>query len=90
MLADYFLIADASNTTLVNALAEEVEEKLSAKGVAPLRTEGRQTSSWIIMDYGGVILHIFYRETRQFFNLERLWADGRVLPPGELFENSDR
>lgn len=84
VLADYFLIADASNTTLVNALADELEEKLAEKGQTPLRTEGRQSASWIIMDYGGVVIHIFYRETRQFFNLERLWADGRVLSDEEL------
>lgn len=76
VLADYFLICSGTNTTQVKTLAEELEDKLSQLGVEPRRTEGAQSSTWIILDYGGVVIHIFHRETRRFYNLERLWADG--------------
>lgn len=79
ILADYFLIASGSSTTQVRALAEELEFKLSEIGVEPLRVEGMQSSTWIILDYGSVVIHIFHRDTRSFYNLERLWADGREV-----------
>lgn len=84
ILADYFLLASGTSTTQVKALADELEEKLSAQSIEPLRIEGAQTASWIIMDYGEVVVHIFTRETREFFNLERLWADGRTIGAEEL------
>ena len=79
ILADYFLIASGSSTTQVRALAEELEFKLSEIGVEPLRVEGMQSSTWIILDYGSVVIHIFHRDTRSSHNLERLWADGREV-----------
>jgi ribosome-associated protein len=79
IIADYFLIASGTSNTQVRTLAEEVEFKLSQDGINPLRVEGAQTATWIILDYGFVIIHIFHRDTRQFYNLERLWADGREI-----------
>jgi ribosome-associated protein len=70
----------------VSALAEELEFRLSQAGIEPLRVEGKQASTWIILDYGSVIIHVFHRETRQFYNLERLWADGK---PVELPEEDN-
>lgn len=79
IIADYFLIASGNSTTQVRSLSDELQEKLSLLGVEPRRVEGVQSASWIILDYGDVILHVFYKETRQFFNLERLWADGKTV-----------
>lgn len=84
VIGDYFLIASGTSTTQVKALAEEIDFKLSELGVNPLRTEGAQSASWIILDYGDVIIHIFHKETREFFNLERLWADGKTMSNEEL------
>jgi iojap-like ribosome-associated protein len=77
IIADYFLLASGTSNTQVRTLAEELEFKLSQEGINPLRVEGAQTATWIILDYGSVVIHIFHRDTRQFYNLERLWADGR-------------
>jgi ribosome-associated protein len=76
ILADYFIICSASSTTQLKALADELEFKLKEEGITPLRTEGQKDAGWIILDYGAVIMHIFYREQREFYDLERLWADG--------------
>lgn len=88
IIADYFLIASGSSNTQVRSLAEELEDKLSEAGVNPLRVEGAQTATWIILDYGSVVIHVFHRETRQFYNLERLWADGREVELSALTDSS--
>lgn len=87
VIGDYFLLASGTSTTQVKALADELDFKLSELQVFPLRTEGVQSASWIILDYGDVIIHIFHKETRDFFNLERLWADGKTLGINDLIEN---
>jgi ribosome-associated protein len=86
VIADYFLLASGNSTTQVKALAEEIEFKLSEQGVKPLRIEGAQSASWIILDYGDLIIHVFHHETRAFYNLERLWADGKTLDAKQLIE----
>lgn len=82
ILADYFLLCSGGSTTQVRTLAEELEFRLSQQGVEPRRVEGAQTASWIIVDYGDVVVHIFHRDTRAFYNLERLWADGSPVDLG--------
>ena len=82
ILADYFLLCTGNSTTQVRTLAEELEYRLSEQGVEPRRIEGAQTASWVILDYGDVVIHVFHRETRSFYNLERLWADGRPVDLG--------
>jgi ribosome-associated protein len=84
VIGDYFLLASGTSTTQVKALADEVDFKLSELGITPLRTEGAQSATWIILDYGDIIIHIFHKETREFFNLERLWADGKTIGINEL------
>ena len=79
VLTDYFVIASGSSTTQVRSLAEEVEFQLEQQGVKPLRTEGMDARNWIILDYGEVIVHVFYPEARSFYDLEHLWADGEEL-----------
>ena len=81
VIADYFIIANGSSTTQVKALADEVEFKLSEAGLEPKRTEGYQGANWIVLDYIDVVIHIFHKETRDFYDLERLWQDGVEVDP---------
>ena len=76
ILANYFVIASASSTTQVKALADEVEYQLGEKGVKLKGIEGYQSKEWIVLDYYDIIVHVFLEETRDFYQLERLWADG--------------
>lgn len=75
-LADYFIIASGTSSTHVRALADELEEKLKQEGVAPARVEGYRSDSWILLDYSHVVVHIFTPDAREFYDLDRLWADG--------------
>ena len=74
VVADYFVIASAYSSTAVKALADAIEEELDKAGVYPLHRDVDQ--KWVALDYGSVIVHVFYKETRDFYNLERLWSDG--------------
>lgn len=76
IIADYFVIASGRSTTAVKALTDNVDEKLSKEGIEPLRRDGMNEAKWIAVDYGSVILHVFYEETREYYHLERLWIDG--------------
>ena len=76
IIADYFIIADGTSNIHTKALAEEVEFKMTQLGIEPSRTEGYQGQTWIVLDYGDVVVHVFYKETRDHYNLERLWSDG--------------
>ena len=80
ILADYFIIANGNSNTQVKAIADEVEFKLSEAGLEPHRTEGYQGASWIVLDYVDVVIHIFHKDTRDFYDLERLWQDGTEIP----------
>lgn len=75
VIADYFVICTGYSNTQIRALSGELEEKLGMQGVIHDRIEGYNEASWIIMDYGSVIVHIFNRELRGFYNLEKLWAE---------------
>lgn len=74
-IADSFVICSGTSTPHVKALADELEDKLSMRGIDPLRVEGYQSARWILLDYGDVIVHIFSEEARSFYSLEWLWAD---------------
>lgn len=80
VLADYFVIASGTSNTHVGALADEVDFKLGETGIQPNRVEGAKGKSWILLDYGTVVVHVFYPETREFYALERLWADAEPVP----------
>ncbi|MDR2532664.1 MAG: ribosome silencing factor [Oscillospiraceae bacterium] len=84
VLAHYFVLASGGSSTQVKALADEVEHKLSEKGLRPKRTEGYHGANWIVLDYIDVVLHIFHQETREFYDLERLWQDGEFLNPDDF------
>ena len=75
IITDFFLLATATSSTHVRALADEVEEMLSRVGVEPHHIEGRATG-WILLYYGSVVVHVFDKKSRDFYQLERLWNDG--------------
>lgn len=75
-LADYFVIATGRGSTHVRSLSDELEEKLKAQGIVPARIEGYRSDSWILLDYQSVVVHVFTQEARDFYDLDRLWADG--------------
>ncbi|WP_072370727.1 ribosome silencing factor [Thermophilibacter mediterraneus] len=75
-VCDYFLICTGENPRQVDAIVDEVREKVSANcGVSPISCEGREGLSWVLVDYGSVVVHVFKPETRDFYRLERLWGD---------------
>ena len=79
-LCDYFVIASGTNAPQIRAMGERVEELVEKElGLVPSRTEGVRDGRWAVVDYGDVIVHIFNDETRLFYHLERLWADGANL-----------
>lgn len=84
ILADYFVIANGGSTTQTKSLADEVEFQLSQQGVEPTRTEGYSTASWIILDYSDIIVHVFHKDAREYYQLERLWADGQEVDISNL------
>jgi len=84
ILADYFVIVNGTSNTHARTLADEVEFVLSQKGTEPLRREADTGNTWIILDYGDIIVHVFYKEARNFYKLETLWADGEQIDVSEL------
>lgn len=76
VITDYLVLATGANALQTHALMEHVDQELGALGLFPRRVEGQQTSRWIVMDYGSVIVHIFHPDDREFYRLERLWTDG--------------
>ncbi len=74
-IADYFVLCTGNSSTQIKALAGEVEYRIGLRGVEPDHVEGRDNNSWLILDYGNVIVHIFSRESREFYNLDKLYAD---------------
>lgn len=83
-LADYFVIATGTNTNQIQALVDAVEEELGKEGYQPKQIEGNRTSSWILMDYRDIIIHVFSKEDRLFYDLERIWTDGKKIEVEEL------
>lgn len=79
VLADYFVIADGNNRNQVQAMADNVEEALGRAGYEPKQIEGYQTANWILMDYKDIIVHVFSKEDRGFYDLERIWRDGKPV-----------
>ena len=86
VIADYFVIASGTNSNQVQAIVDNVEEQLGRAGFEAKQIEGNRNSSWILMDYGDVIVHVFDEENRLFYDLERIWRDGKVLEMGAFLE----
>ena len=84
VLADYFIIANGSSESQVRALVDNVEEQLDKVGVQAKQREGVGLGSWVLLDFGDVIVHVFDKENRLFYNLERIWSDGKSINIDEL------
>ncbi|MDE5583551.1 MAG: ribosome silencing factor [Ruminococcus sp.] len=76
ILADYFIIVNGTGNTHARTLADEVEFRLAQENIEPLRRESDTSNTWIILDYGDIMVHIFAKAERKFYNLDGLWADG--------------
>jgi len=83
---DYFIICSGTSDRQVKGIAASIEETLKKSGILPLGIEGENSGNWILMDYGDVIIHIFYEPTREFYDIERLWSDVPNMAVGETVE----
>lgn len=86
VIADYFVIATGSSSSQVSALVDNVEEKMHQAGFSLRQKEGRAGGSWVLMDYSDIIVHVFDKENRSFYNLEHVWSDGQAVDPAALEE----
>lgn len=84
IMADYFIIANGNNVNQVHALCDFVEEELSKHKIHCRQKEGYQNGNWILMDYGDYIVHVFDKENRFFYDLERIWRDGKEIKAEDL------
>ncbi len=79
-LADYFLICTGTSNTHVNTLCDEVEKRMEEAGETLLHREGHRSGTWVLLDYGCLVIHVFTEDTRKFYDLERLWNDAVPEP----------
>ena len=86
-LADYFLICTGTSNTHVNTLCDEVEKVLTQQGEKMLHREGHRSGTWVLLDYGCLVVHVFTEETRQFYDLERLWGDAKKIDLDTVINN---
>ena len=84
VIADYFIIASASNPNQLRAMTDEVDEQLYKVGFRLNHSEGVQSKSWILLDFGNIVVHLFNKEDRDFYNLERLWGDAKIVSEDDL------
>ena len=90
IIADYFVIASGRTDAHVHALYEYVDEGIKEKtGLDPLHTEGTDNARWIVMDYGSVIVHVFSRDQREFYALDKMWSDGEQIDLSGLLTESE-
>ncbi len=81
-ITDYFIICSASNSSQVVAIADGITQALAEAGVHPSHMEGETEASWLLMDYGDIVIHIFNQQTRAYYCLEKLWGDAPRIPLG--------
>lgn len=84
VLADYFIIANGNSDSQVNALVDNVEEELYKAGYPLRQREGQASGSWVLLDFGDIIVHVFDKENRLFYDLERIWKDGKDISAEDL------
>ena len=84
VIADYFIIASGSNPNQVQSLLDNVEEQMYKAGYDDPRVEGYNTASWVLLDYNDVIVHVFSQDDRLFYDLERIWRDGKEIDVDSL------
>ncbi len=78
-IADYFVILSGNSTRQVVSIAEEIEEQMSKAGEEPLNKNGYKTATWVLLDYEDIMVHVFQKDERVFYDLERLWKDGKKM-----------
>ena len=83
-LADYFIISNGENSNQVQAMIDHVEEELAKAGYHFTQKEGYQTARWVLLDYKDIVIHVFSKEDRRFYDLERIWRDGKFVEGDEL------
>ncbi len=87
--ASYFLLCTGDSSRQMQAIADEVEKRLKASGIRPSHVEGYQNSEWILMDYIDLVVHIFSKSARAYYDLERLWRDGKKLDTDKLLQEKE-
>ena len=88
-LAEYFVICTGTSNTQINALCDAVEKELTEKGEEPLHREGYRGCTWVLLDYGCVVVHVFNDEARKFYSLEHLWADGEEVDLSAILPHAE-
>lgn len=83
VIADYFVICSGESTTQVKAIADSIEQDFINNGIRPIGKEGASHGHWILLDYGDVIIHVFEKETREYYSLEKLWMDAKAIELNE-------
>lgn len=78
-IADYFIFASGNNERQVMAIADEIEDKMYELGYDVMSKEGYRAGRWVLLDYGDIIVHVFHKEDREFYNLDRLWIDAKEI-----------
>jgi len=85
-IADYYVITNGENANHVQALVENVQEKMYKAGYACRSLEGYKAANWVLMDYGDIVVNVFSREDRRWFDLERIWRDGKIIEKDQISE----
>lgn len=88
-VADVFIICSGSSTRQVSAIAEFIHIELKKQGIKPLCIDGMKDGHWVVLDYGHIIIHIFYQPVREFYDLEGLWSDAEKIPVPDLVDSVD-
>ncbi len=88
-LAEYFVICTGTSNTQINALCDAVEKELTEKDEEPLHREGYRGGTWVLLDYGCVVVHVFNDEARKFYSLEHLWADGEEVDLSAILPHAE-
>lgn len=88
VIADYFIIANGTNRSQIQALSDNVEEALGKADTSARQIEGYNTANWVLLDFGDVIVHVFDKENRLFYDLERIWRDGKKVDTGEFLKEN--
>ena len=83
-LADYFVIASGNNSNQLRAMADEVDEQLYKAGFRLKHSEGMSSNNWVLMDFGDIVVHLFNKDDRGFYNIERIWGDAKEITEDEL------
>lgn len=87
VIADYFIIANGTNRSQIQTLSDNVEEKLGKAGVHLRQVEGYDNANWVLLDFQDVIIHVFDKENRLFYDLERIWRDGKLIEADDLLKS---